>query len=349
MSMGPPEKMPLKSDPLTRPVSVSIKTINDTTSITSSGLIRKFSASPLPSSSSKTSLSSGSSKINPKHSPHHTFSSGSSFGSSSTKHQSLPNPKTSQYGTSSPKHLSSNSGSSSTGKPSMSALKSAAISPISKSSLTASSPTLERKNVSGSSTSSKDRDRDRALKYSSSSHGLKIKTASVKIKQTDIDCSPSDLLIDSQGTGQDSIKLITTKNRKGSLSAVIDKLKSAASTVSPPSTPTLINPLISDLIITPCTSTTILGKEKPSLSISSTLSSGSATSAMLTTAMKNSNEYILKHSSDGMKITINKTRTKDTSPSSKYGHTSTSGSSSGSNSPKPHTGLKPGVNSGPGK
>lgn len=67
--------------------------------------------------------------------------------------------------------------------------------------------------------------------------------------------------------------------------------------------------------------------------------------------MKNNSEYMVKHSSDGMKITINKTRTKDmTSPSSKqnYQHSSSSNSSgSGSNSPKTHTGLKPGVNSGP--
>lgn len=62
---------------------------------------------------------------------------------------------------------------------------------------------------------------------------------------------------------------------------------------------------------------------------------------------------MVKQSFDGMKITINKTRTKDmTSPSSKqnYQHSSSSSSTSsgsGSNSPKPHTGLKPGVNSGP--
>lgn len=74
-------------------------------------------------------------------------------------------------------------------------------------------------------------------------------------------------------------------------------------------------------------------------------------SAISITSVKNNSEYMVKHSSDGMKITINKTRTKDmTSPSSKqnYQHSSSSNSSgSGSNSPKTHTGLKPGVNSGP--
>lgn len=74
-------------------------------------------------------------------------------------------------------------------------------------------------------------------------------------------------------------------------------------------------------------------------------------SSISISSVKNNSEYMVKHSSDGMKITINKTRTKDiTSPSSKqnYQHTSSSSSSgSGSNSPKTHTGLKPGVNSGP--
>jgi mediator of RNA polymerase II transcription subunit 1 len=52
---------------------------------------------------------------------------------------------------------------------------------------------------------------------------------------------------------------------------------------------------------------------------------------------KNS-EYMVKPSSDGMKITINKTRSKDSKASL---------SKSGTGSPKTHTGLKPGVNSGP--
>lgn len=76
-----------------------------------------------------------------------------------------------------------------------------------------------------------------------------------------------------------------------------------------------------------------------------------AAASMSITPVKTNSEYMVKPSSDGMKITINKTRTKDmTSPSSKqnYPHPSSSSSSgSGSNSPKTHTGLKPGVNSGP--
>lgn len=51
----------------------------------------------------------------------------------------------------------------------------------------------------------------------------------------------------------------------------------------------------------------------------------------------------MKPSSDGMKITINKTRTKESVKSS--GSVKVQSSSTGS--PKSHTGLKPGVNSGP--
>lgn len=53
---------------------------------------------------------------------------------------------------------------------------------------------------------------------------------------------------------------------------------------------------------------------------------------------------MVKHSSDGMKITINKTKSKDKLSS---GLTKSASFTSGSNSPKIHTGLKPGVNSGP--
>lgn len=56
-----------------------------------------------------------------------------------------------------------------------------------------------------------------------------------------------------------------------------------------------------------------------------------------------------------MKITFNKTRTKDSSPSrnsvsslkSISSSSNNNGNGNGSNSPKSHTGLKPGVNSGP--
>lgn len=58
-----------------------------------------------------------------------------------------------------------------------------------------------------------------------------------------------------------------------------------------------------------------------------------------------SSEYMVKHSSDGMKITINKTKSKEKLSGSSL--TKSASFSSGSSSPKIHTGLKPGVNSGP--
>lgn len=59
---------------------------------------------------------------------------------------------------------------------------------------------------------------------------------------------PMDSLVDASSSSQDSIKSSgsnqTNKNRKGSLSAVIDKLKSArhVNDDSPPNTPTLSTP-----------------------------------------------------------------------------------------------------------
>lgn len=126
-------------------VTVSIKT-SDGSPISPSGqqLLRKFNSSPVLQQSSKISLSSTSSKISPKHSPH----SGSSS-HNSPKHQSLPSPKGNHYSTSSPKH-SSSAGS---GKPSMSTLKSATSSPNSKSSIGSSGERIK----TYSSSSSRDR------------------------------------------------------------------------------------------------------------------------------------------------------------------------------------------------
>lgn len=199
---------------------------------------------------------------------------------------------------------------------------------------------------------------------------------------------PMDIM-DASSSSQDSIKSSgssqANKNRKSSLSAVIDKLKSArhVNDESPPNTPTISTPSQSigndanTLSASASTGQTI-NKEKTTSSNTQSLNLPNGkefffkfifkeiqgknglklyvlflfiVSAISITSVKNNSEYMVKHSSDGMKITINKTRTKDmTSPSSKqnYQHSSSSSSSgSGSNSPKTHTGLKPGVNSGP--
>lgn len=140
------------------------------------------------------------------------------------------------------------------------------------------------------------------------------------------------------------------KARKGSLSAVIDKLKTrCVSDDSPPGTPTQPTPPHSqcfDLNVAPVSLSQSTGKtdaERPKEKSSSS-SGSSSTSKAGNSSSSNNSEYMVKNSSDGMKITINKTRTKDShSPSSKQSYTS----GSGSHSPKMHTGLKPGVNSGP--
>lgn len=168
---------------------------------------------------------------------------------------------------------------------------------------------------------------------------------------------PVEAILDASSSSQDSIKSSgsgqANKMRKGSLSAVIDKLKSArhVNEDSPPNTPTLTTPpqsLGSDTnLVSSTSSTTTINKEKTSMA-SSQQAINLANSSISITSLKNNSEYMVKPSSDGMKITINKTRTKDmTSPSSKQSYQHSGSGSSGSNSPKTHTGLKPGVNSGP--
>lgn len=322
--MGPPEKMPFKQDPLSRPVSVSIKT-TDGAPLSPSGLLRKFTASPIQG---KTSSTSTSSKPSPKHSPAHH---------SSPKHQDLPSPKSHQYGTSSPKHPASGG----SGKPSMSALKSAANSPNPKGDKVSSKSSSSRDSGARDKDRERDKDRDRPMKFSSGSP--KLTKSSVKLKQIDLTSallSTADALLDASSSSQDSNKSSgnPAKIRKGSLSAVIDKLKSAqhvpaeellAQAKSSPST--------SSNSSQSGTNATINSKEKTNFLQSNPNSSG------------NNSEYMVKPSSDGMKITINKTRTKDSSSPSHSTSSSSSrhspGSNSGSNSPK--TGLKPGVNSGP--
>lgn len=322
--MGPPStKVPsLKQDGLTKPVSVSIKT-TDGSPISPTGLLRKFSPSPVPKSNSGSNP--GTSKPSPRNSPIYH---------GSPKNQS---PK---HGLSSPKHPST----SGSGKPSMSALKSAANSPSSKS---------DKIQSSSSKSSSKDKDRssDREKKLSSP----KLKQSSVKLKPLEIPItSPIDLMSSSGDSPNSGIFDLTksssnnqqARNRKSSLSAVIDKLKSAQHTV------------VDDVPQSPGSSGTIQ-QPQPSIKANSSsqpikerqISSGS--SKMNSASSSKNSEYMVKPSLDGMKITINKTRTKDSSVSSsnKSNNSSSSGLStkltSNFNSISSKTGLKPGVNSGP--
>lgn len=324
--MGPPDKLPPKQDPLSKPVSVSIKPAESPPlqTPTSPSMIRKFSTSPTQgrslSISGKSSPSmlkpikaSSSSHHSPKHSPAHVMS--------SPKHTTLPGISSPKNHGTSPKHPST----SGSGKPSMSTLKSAANSPSSKS-----SDSFKSKSTSKESSS-----REKEKKVSSNVFSVsnpKVKTSSVKLKQLDISTSDiqnqtqCDSLPSPSGTiDLSKSSLNQVRNRKGSLSAVIDKLKSAQHCSEGESSS---------------------GNGKSSNRDRTSSSSSKMTENKTTSKLgetKNS-EYMVKPSSDGMKITINKTRMKESSKSSS---TVKSQSSAGTGSPKTHTGLKPGVNSGP--
>lgn len=325
--MGPPDKLPPKQDPLSKPVSVSIKPAESPplqTPTSPSSMIRKFSTSPTQgrnlSISGKSSpsmlkpIKSSSSHHSPKHSPAHVMS--------SPKHTTLPGISSPKNHGTSPKHPSA----SGSGKPSMSTLKSAANSPSSKS-----SDSFKSKSTSKESSS-----RDKEKKVSSnvfSVNNPKVKSSSVKLKQLDLSSGDiqnqiqNDSLPSPSGTVDlnKSSALNQARNRKGSLSAIVDKLKSAQH----------------------CTEgETSSGNGKSSNRDRTSSSSSKMTENKTTSKLgetKNS-EYMVKPSSDGMKITINKTRTKESSKSSSN---IKSQSSAGTGSPKTHTGLKPGVNSGP--
>jgi len=333
IAMGPPDKVPPKQDPLSKPVSVSIKPTESPplTSVRPSspaGALRKVTSSPTHVSLSV--AKSSSSKPSSSHqSPGYT--------TSSPKH----------HGTSSPKHQSSGG----SGKPSMSALKSAANSPS-----TAGKSGTDMPKVKSSS--SKDKDRKVSSSFSGGSSGSgsspKLKSSSVKLKQLDLTSGSGDSGTGPQGGGGgggiggggsgggggtppsvavDGSKSLSAlpqvRNRKGSLSAVIDKLKSAQHQGPEPG----------ETVKEGRGSSNNLSSKIPGDTSGTTVSSSSSSSS----SSKNPGEYMVKPGSEGIKLTINKTRTKD----SKSGVVKTSSSVTGSGSPKTHTGLKPGVNSGP--
>ncbi|EFA08558.1 mediator of RNA polymerase II transcription subunit 1 [Tribolium castaneum] len=311
--MGPPDKVPPKQDPLTKPVTVSIKPAEspplNMSTPTSPSMMRKFNASPtqnrnismsgkLSPNLMKPTLKTGSSHHSPKHSPAHV--------PSSPKHiiPGISSPKS--HGTS-PKHPST----SGSGKPSMSTLKSAANSP--------------KNSDSKTKSTSKDSSRDKEKKISGVFNVASKNKSSVKVKPLDLNTenlsgvqdglpSPSSTDLSKSATSNQ------VRNRKGSLSAIVDKLKSAQHCDG-----------VTDLSSKGASSG---GNKDRSGQVSTKLNEGKSGKIGET---KNS-EYMVKPSSDGMKITINKTRSKESK---------TSVSKSGSGSPKTHTGLKPGVNSGP--
>ncbi|KAF4519193.1 hypothetical protein B566_EDAN013486 [Ephemera danica] len=386
--MGPPqapgkgmEKLAMKQDTLSKPVSVNLKTCSPSTSPPlSSSTIRKFATSPTHVSSStskpmslvKTSTSPTPKPPKTSQSPKHSSSAGSSPIYGSPKHTSA-----------SPKHSSLSPKQSGSGKPSMSALKSASSGSLNKSSSSSSSSSssdikFKKDKEKKSSSSSLGHSSPKSKSSSSSSS-----SSSVKLKQPDFPLSGGDAPLSmpqqsscSSGAGQTGASLKGTsgssppsssggstlapgaapspntsaqdpstspcssatapkcqvRNRKGSLSAVIDKLKSAQHYTNEPTT----NPDSRK------DQTTSDKSKKEGSSSSSSFSSSSQKSTVdgKSTGSKTS-EYQVKSSSDGIKITINKTQRNKSSLGSRM--------SSLPSSPKTssHTGLKPGVISGP--
>ncbi|XP_044759004.1 mediator of RNA polymerase II transcription subunit 1 isoform X2 [Coccinella septempunctata] len=312
--MGPPEKIPPKQDPLSKPVSVSIKPSESpppSLSTPSSPGILKYSASPTHRSlSGKLSPSLAKQSLkghhSPKHSPAHV--------PSSPKHGlGISSPKSHDFfqGTS-PKHPSA----SGSGKPSMSTLKNATNSPNSKS---------ESKTKSGLKESSRDKEKKQSSTFQSTTASSKNKSSS-KTKTTDSNfntemISPQENQI-APGGASDSSGNLNQARRKGMLSAIVDKLKSAQHCESGTDLSGKIN--------------NRLERDRSSGSSQISKSGDSKNTTNKSGDPKNS-EYMVKPSSDGIKLTINKTRTKD----------AVKNAATKTGSPKVHTGLKPGVNSGP--
>lgn len=302
--MGPPEKVPLKQDPLCKPVSVSIKPAESPplslgSTPTSPSLMRKFS--PSPTSNRQLSLSGklSPSLLKPKSSGHHSPSPKSSPGHVPSS------PKHGLAGISSPKHPSA----SGSGKPSMSTLKNAASSPSSKNS------GEKSKGKEGY----RDKDRSRGVFVKNKSSFFKMKPLDLNITESvSLESLPSPSS-DSKGNPN------SLRNRKGSLSAIVDKLNFK------------VNAQHSD-VPTDLSAKSSAGSKTPTKEMKSgSKMTGDAKGA----------EYMVKTSSDGMKLTINKPRTKE----NKSGGFSVGNQmvrlSQISTSPKVHTGLKPGVTSGP--
>lgn len=302
--MGPPEKVPLKQDPLCKPVSVSIKPaesppLSGGSTPTSPSLMRKFS--PSPTSNRQLSLTGklSPSLLKPKSSGHHSPSPKSSPGHVPSS------PKHGLAGISSPKHPSA----SGSGKPSMSTLKNAASSPSSKNS------GEKSKGKEGY----RDKDKSRGIFVKNKSSFFKMKPLDLNITESvSLESLPSPSS-DSKGNPN------SLRNRKGSLSAIVDKLNFK------------VNAQHSD-VPTDLSAKSSAGNKTPTKEMKSgSKMTGDAKGA----------EYMVKTSSDGMKLTINKPRTKENKSGGFSVGNQMARFSQISTSPKVHTGLKPGVTSGP--
>ncbi|XP_055907932.1 mediator of RNA polymerase II transcription subunit 1-like isoform X2 [Eupeodes corollae] len=255
--------------------------------------------------------SPGSDPISRKYSPQTT----ASMALPGTK----PSPKHSPVYTS-PKHASSSPKSpfgtlspkhGSSGKPSMSTLKNATSPKSEKSTLALPTRPLSSPGLS----SSKNRDKDGKERLLSVPNQNSKTPTSPKVKSATIKLKPLDV---GNHLGFSGSPDETDKGRKSSLNAVIDKLKSS---------------------------------QNSSDGIDKLSNSGMSSDLTPVTPGTPGSEYMVKPGQDGIKITINKTKSKDSGGGgATFNRSKTVNSKpveTGNNSPKKHTGLKPGVNSGP--
>lgn len=337
--MGPPEKIPAKSDPLSKPVSVSIKTTDSPSprSTSPSNALRKCTVSPTTQFTSVTMISKGSPN---------SGGANNTIKSSKSQLASSPNPVSSSpkigLTSSSPKHSLMSSpksmSSGSSGKPSMSALKSAVTSPSSNNKINNEMKTKTHKDSSG---------REHKEKKSSSNgsgsgsghQSPKLKSSNVKSKQLDVQAASLLLMpqYDSSLAAAMDPKMAfqsaQCKNKKGSLSAIVDKLKLQKHTGDGPveeecggngNNAKTSAPTVKEVKNAP---TVVRAEDAKNLA-----------------AAKVPGEYRVKPTGDGIKLTIKAPRPKDSSNSGSMKNSSSI--PSGSGSPK-HTSLKSLTNSTP--
>lgn len=360
--MGPPEKIPAKADQLCRPVPMTIKQaeiIIPRSPSPSGAAARKFAASPTPpiplslmgkvspnSSIAGTGGNSGSGGAvcgNNVGSNVTGSNNAKSLGKSSALSGASPSlsgsPKMAssnvspKHGltTSSPKNVSSGS----SGKPSMSALKQVVVSPSS-----SSKNSNNNNNEPKSKSSHKDlSSRDYKEKKNSSNGGSgssisgsghqspKPKSSSAKFGKADTS-APSSLLSPQYDAGVLSSTMETKlassiKAKKGGLMAVVDRLNQISK-----SEDGCNNGSIKAVGGNGSSSSSSLGKDIK------VLTGVSLSDVKGQSATKGSNEYMIKHHNDGIKMTINRTRAaRDSLVSNKSGSVKDSGAP-GSDSPK---------------
>lgn len=324
--MGPPEKIPAKAEQLCKPVSVTIKPAEVIIPRSPSpSSARKFTVSPtqsLPlslvgrvSPNSSTAICSTSTSVKPAKSSTST----SSLSGSPKMTSSNVSPKHSLT-SSSPKNVSSGS----SGKPSMSALKQVVTSP----SASKNSANSELKSKSHKESSREYKEKKNSSNGNSSGSGSghqspKPKSVSntkpAKAESVGSLLSPQ---YDAFGsTGFETKLASSVKAKKGGLMAVVDRLNLSQSSKSEDG----------------CNNGTIKMVAGNGGSVAKDMKCAGVVDAK-GTAPKGSNEYMIKHHNDGIKMTINRRAARDSLASSKGGQVKESGAP-GSDSPKHKTNV----------